>query len=363
MVPETSRPKVLLGMSGGVDSSVAVHILKERGFDVTGLMLVTGSVSPDSVERARSAASRFGITLIIKDMSDEFDQLVVNPFIAAYAAGLTPNPCVMCNPRFKFRCLKETADACGIDRIATGHFAKMVHTGAGAFVAMGASPKNDQSYFLYALPAEIRRRTVFPLGDMGKDRVKELAEQLGLGFSGVRSSQEACFLKGGLKEWLSERMPGMLVPGPAYDIATGGFVGTHSGSLGLTLGQRKGHGVARGERAYIAGIDHSLNAIYLGDKEDCLVSEVTAGKPVLGKATMRELEGGMELTVRTRSSMVPVKAEVRVEEGMLLARTHEPVWAPASGQSLVCYDEDTIACGSVISEQKSPPCGGPYITR
>lgn len=348
MVHPTSRPKVLLGMSGGVDSSVAAHILKDRGFDVTGLTLVTGSISPDSVERARLAAARLGIRLIIKDLSVEFDQYVVNPFIAAYAAGLTPNPCVMCNPGFKFRHLVQVADSYGIDRIATGHFARIVREGTDAFIARGVSGKNDQSYFLYALLPEIRRRIEFPLGDLCKDDVRKLASDLGLGFQGVRSSQEACFLMGGLKGWLSERMPGMLVPGPAYDVATGELIGEHTGSLGLTIGQRKGHGVAKGERAYIARIDHANNAIYLGGRQDCLVGEVAAGKLVLGKATVKGLEEGMDLLVRTRSSMDPVRAHVRLENGRLLATTQELIWASAAGQSMVCYDGDIIACGGVI---------------
>ena len=348
MTLENPVRTVLLGMSGGIDSSVSVHILKEQGYEVTGLMLLTASMSRETVIRAQNAASRLGIPMIIDDLRQEFDDFVVKPFVQAYKDGMTPNPCITCNPGFKFRRLADAADRHGIGRIATGHFARVVTRGGDKFIARGKSEKNDQSYFLYRLGREIRERLIFPLGDLYKEEVREKAALLGLDYTGVKSSQEACFICGDLREWLSERLPEMEQRGPAYDIRTGKLLGTHSGSRFFTIGQRKGHGIATGNRAYIARIDHATNSIYLGSAEDCLVDRVEAEEIALGCVDEGQLREGARLLVRTRSSMVPAEASVSIEEGRLVAKFDKPVWASAPGQSMVCYEGEVIACGGRI---------------
>lgn len=339
---------VLLGMSGGVDSSVAVQVLKGRGFEVTGMMLVTGTMPPAAIERAKSVADRLNIKLIIKDLSAKFDETVINPFINAYAAGITPNPCVICNPLFKFAILSDEATKLGIAHIATGHYARIEEDGDARNIARAASLKNDQSYFLYRLNEAIRRMLVFPLGDMSKDDVIAEACRLRLGYSSVKSSQDVCFIEGDMRAWLECKRPGLLVPGMAYDASSGKLLGQHPGSLGFTIGQRKGHGVATGERAYIVRIDHKTNSIYLGAKQQCLVDRVTASDVVFSAARREELQAGMELLVRTRSSMAPVLARVSLDGDMLTAQFDSPTWAPAAGQSLVCYQANIIACGGII---------------
>ncbi len=340
--------RVLLGMSGGVDSSVAVQVLKDRGFEVTGLMLMTGTMPPAAIERAKSAADRFNIKLIIKDLSAKFDETVINPFINAYAAGITPNPCVICNPLFKFATLSDEATKLGIAHIATGHYARIEEDGDARYITRAASLKNDQSYFLYRLNEPIRRMLVFPLGSMSKDDVIAEACRLGLGYSSVKSSQDVCFIEGDMRAWLDCKRPGLLVPGMAYDASSGKLLGQHPGSLGFTIGQRKGHGVATGERAYIVRIDHKANSIYLGDRQQCQVDRVVASDVVLGSVGRERLQAGMELLVRTRSSMAPVPARVSLDDDALTAQLGSPTWAPAAGQSLVCYQDGRIACGGII---------------
>jgi len=335
-------------MSGGIDSSISAHILKEQGYEVNGLMLRTASVSRDSVVRAQNAASCLGIPMIIDDLEQEFDDFVVKPFLQAYKEGLTPNPCISCNPGFKFKRLADAADRLGIRSIATGHFAKVASIGGERYISMGASKKNDQSYFLYRLGKEIRDRLILPLGDFRKEEVREKAAKIGLDYSGVKSSQEACFILGDLKEWLSAKLPELEREGPAFDIETGKLLGTHRGSRFFTIGQRKGHGIATGSRAYIARTDHQANAIYLGSAEDCLVDVVEAEDVAFGCIDERRLREGVRLLVRTRSSMAPAQATVRIAEGRLTARFDEPVWASAPGQSMVCYDGEVVACGGRI---------------
>ncbi len=350
MAINRSMPEVLLGMSGGVDSSVAVQLLKEAGYRVTGLTILTGCLPGYTVDKARAVASRLDIDLIIIDSAADFEEAVLRPVLEGYKQGLTPNPCILCNPAFKFSTLKAEADKRGIEHIATGHYAKVVASGGEHLIARGASAANDQSYFLYRLPESIKSRLIFPLGSMHKADIRRLASDMGLGYGEVRSSQEACFIESGMRAWLKGRLPGMFAQGPAFDAATGKLIGHHTGALGLTLGQRKGHGVAAGKRAYITRIDPMQNAIYLGGIESCMIDEVAADDCVLTEAAAKLLKNGpARLKVKVRSSMEPVEAEVRLSGGTLCAKMAIPALVPAPGQSLVCYCSDSAICGGVIS--------------
>ena len=343
-------PKVLLGMSGGVDSSVAVHLLKQAGYCVTGLTILTGCVPSQTVDKARAVASRLDIDLIIMDSAAEFEETVIKPVVEGYMAGLTPNPCILCNPTFKFSMLISEADKRGIEHIATGHYARVVGLGGEHLIAQGVSAANDQSYFLYRLPESIKSRLVLPLGGMPKADARRLASDMGLGYDAVRSSQEACFLKSGMRDWLKGRLPEMFARGPAYEAESGKLVGHHEGALGLTLGQRKGHGVAAGKRAYISRIDAKENAIYLAGMESCMTNAVAAKDIMLTALAERLLKDGPALLkVKVRSSMEPVEAEVSAIGGSLAVKMKVPVLIPAPGQSLVCYYEDSAICGGIIA--------------
>lgn len=349
MAINRSMPEVLLGMSGGVDSSVAVQLLKQAGYRVTGLTILTGCVPGHTVDKAKAVASRLDIDLIIIDSAAEFEEAVIKPVIEGYNEGLTPNPCILCNPAFKFSTLKAEADRRGIGYIATGHYAKVVDIEGEHLIAMGESPANDQSYFLYRLAESIKSRLILPLGGMDKAHVRCIASDMGLGYGEVRSSQEACFTEAGMRAWLKGRIPGRFVQGPAYDAETGKLIGHHGGALGLTLGQRKGHGVAAGRRAYITRINLNQNAIYLGGMDSCMTDEVIARDCALtGFATKLFEKGPASLRVKVRSAMEPVKAEVSFDGELLCAKMEAPALAPAPGQSLVCYHGDYSICGGII---------------
>lgn len=339
-------------MSGGVDSSVAVHLLKQSGYLVTGITILTGAVPSHAVDKARSVASMLDIDLIIVDSSAEFEETVIKPVIEDYKNGLTPNPCILCNPSFKFSTLLSEANKRGIGFIATGHYARTVWTGREHLVSRGQSADNDQSYFLYRLPEEVKSRLVLPLGGMSKAEIRRIASDIGLAYNDVRSSQEACFVESGMRGWLKERLPGMFRQGPAFDAETGMLIGHHGGALGLTLGQRKGHGVACGKRAYIVRADTSENAIYLGGLESCMVDEVIARDCVLTEEAIRLFsQGPALLKVKVRSSMEPTEAEVSFKGGTLQAKMKTPVLIPAPGQSLVCYYEGSSVCGGIIAKR------------
>lgn len=350
MSEKCSYSKVLLGMSGGVDSSVAIRLLQEGGYEVTGLIILTGYVPKDSVDKAKAAAAELNIELIIMDSADRFELEVINPLVDGYKQGLTPNPCILCNPAFKFKLLESVADDKNIGHIATGHYAKLTDIDGDKCISRAANRANDQSYFLYRLPKRIRDRLIFPLGDMSKAEVRQKAAQIGLGFEKVRSSQEACFTQCGLRNWLKRIQPGLFWQGPAYDVETGKLVGHHEGSAGLTIGQRRGHGIAAGRRAYIVKIDATENSIYLGEMAHCMTDIVRTKDLVHSCPKLPRLErGGRKMHVKVRSSMDPVEAEVRIFEDGISAELAEPILAPAPGQSLVCYDQDVIMMGGIIT--------------
>jgi tRNA-specific 2-thiouridylase len=339
--------KVLLGMSGGIDSSVAAHYLKSLGYEVVGLTLLTGSITDQTAERARIAADRAGIDLIVKEMRSQFEQIVIDPFIDSFAMGLTPNPCVLCNPDFKFKVLAEEAARLGAGLIATGHYARIILSNRDKWIARGSSQDNDQSYFLYRLPKEIRDLLLFPLGCMDKPQIRDLAGKIGLDYSDVKSSQEACFIRGELRCWLKDKRPNIFSNGYAYDMS-GNLIGEHGGAAGFTIGQRKGHGISTGKRAYICRIEYKENAIFLGTREDCMTDSICAGKVVFGSKSPKDFEKSQRLLARARSSMAPVPALVTLKDGILCAKMDDPTWASAPGQSLVCYDGETVACGGII---------------
>lgn len=351
-------PRVLLGMSGGVDSSVAVQLLKEGGYSVTGLTILTGSVPGHTIDKARSVANRLDIDLIIMDSSAEFEEAVIKPVIEGYSKGLTPNPCILCNPTFKFSVLLREADRQGIEFVATGHYANVANAGSEHLIARAGSAANDQSYFLYRLPEEMKSRLVLPLGGMSKADVRCCASDMGLDYGGVRSSQEACFTESGMRAWLKERLPGMFTQGPAYEAETGKLIGHHGGALGFTLGQRKGHGVAAGKRAYITRIETCKNAIYLGSLEGCMTDAVVARDCVITGFASKLLEKGpARLRVKVRSSMEPVEAEVALNGDQLSAKVKVPMLIPAPGQSLVCYYGDSVICGGIIADRNDAVIG------
>lgn len=325
--------KVLLGLSGGVDSSLCAALLREQGYEVTGLFL---SYNGADAEPARLAARQAGIPLEVTDMTNALEREVIAPFIAAYLRGETPNPCVMCNPAVKFLLLAELADKIGAQHIATGHYAK-IKTEAGGHKGLyrSDSPK-DQSYMLYRLGQNIIDRCIFPLCDIeSKDRVREMARQRGLAASGSPDSMEVCFIPCGDHGAFMEGRGFSSPPGDFVD-ERGAVLGRHEGIHRYTVGQRRGLGIAAEGRLYVKSILPEGNKVVLG-LEPPAASEIVLNDTV---CTAYEYSGmeSVPVLARIRHSRGMDAATLFPKEGRIVFAS--PARAPSRGQSAVCYNRD-----------------------
>jgi tRNA-uridine 2-sulfurtransferase len=330
-------------MSGGVDSSVAAALLRDAGHDVTGVTLKlwggesdSGCCSVSDVEDARRVAAQLDIPHYVFNFSDAFTQHVVDPYVDAYAAGTTPNPCVECNRTMKWGRAFDRAQQLGFDFVATGHHARVVSTDAGPALARGADPAKDQSYVLYMLRADQLTRTLLPVGEMTKADVRARASALGLRTASKRESMDVCFItRGGREAFLGariERRPGRIVD------EDGVTVGAHDGIDAFTIGQRRGVGVAAGERRYVVGIDAASSTVVVGNRDALLVERVG----------LRDMHFTRALPDRF---VVQTRAHGRVALAHLEDDTvvfEEPQPRVAPGQVVACYDGE-LCCGGGIA--------------
>ncbi|WP_333653247.1 tRNA 2-thiouridine(34) synthase MnmA [Dissulfurispira sp.] len=354
--------KVIVGMSGGVDSSVTAYLLKEQGYSVEGISFIlyearlkntfTGCCSIEAINDARRTAEHMGVTHAAVDLRNEFIQKVIEPFIEAYSQGITPNPCILCNKYIKFPYLLKIADEKGADFIATGHYARVESgqgsrvKGQGCLLKKGLDAKKDQSYVLYVLRQEELSRLKLPLGEKRKDEVREIARMLNLPAAKRPESQEICFIEDRnyfkFLEHLTESKEG-----PIIDVETGNILGSHKGLHLYTIGQRKRLGIATGKPLFVTRIDPSKNAIYVGPREAAMMKEFVV-EDVNWLSTQEGLEH-FRATVKVRSMMKDEPATISIlDDNMAKVIYDEPQWAPAPGQSAVFYDEDTVIGGGVI---------------
>jgi tRNA-uridine 2-sulfurtransferase len=349
-------PRVFVAMSGGVDSSVAAALLVRAGHDVTGVTMQLwpsgdaegGCCSVDATRDAKRVCDSLDIPHYTLNFRDFFEGAVVGPFCDAYVAGRTPNPCIVCNDVVKFQELWRRAALQDADYLATGHYARIVERGGSRWLARGADPSKDQSYFLYRLGAEELDRTLFPVGDMAKSDVRALARELGLPTAERAESQEICFVPGDdVGAFLRERRPQAFVAGDILD-TTGATIGTHAGTAAFTIGQRRGVGVGGGAgRRYVTAIDTARRTVMVGAREDLRVSVVRAGD-----VAWRGHGGPMEADVQLRYRSRPVMAVVSVRDGWLTAELSCAVEGVAPGQAFVAYDGDVVIGGGTIEEAR-----------
>lgn len=344
----TANKKVLLALSGGVDSAVCVHFLKEQGYDIHAVVLRMSDCHQSTVEAATEAAAALEIPLEVVDMRAEFDATVITYFVDEYMNGRTPNPCIFCNPKIKFRALVEMADKLGCQFIATGHYARLEKNGDKTLLLRGQSLQRDQSYMLYRLTQRELSRLIFPLADLEKPRVREIAKELNLSAANRADSQENCFIDGkDYAAFIVKRLGNSaIIPGD-FVAPDGTICGKHNGIINYTVGQRKGLGIALGRPVFISVIDSKENKIYLSEQgEDTKISAtITDITTISGDG----LPAFFQATAKIRSTATPVAATITLQENdTALVQFAQAQRAVASGQSLVIYDGDIVIGGGII---------------
>ena len=356
-----TRPTVLLGMSGGVDSSVAAALLVRQGYDVHGVTLQVWEHEDETVaaskrweERgcckvgiARYVAQTLKIPHEVVDTRENFRAGVIDDFLAGYLEGTTPNPCVRCNERVKLRGLIELADARGISFVATGHYVRISEFEGLSTLRRATDLKKDQSYFLYRLRQAWLGRLLFPVGDMQKIDVWKEAETLGLPVDELKESQEICFVShGDYRTFIEKEAPAAKKSGAFVD-DQGRYLGEHDGIAFYTPGQRRGLGIAAGRRLYVQQVQPSTNTVVLGTEESlrrsqCDVADLNLFDPSL-------LIGSTEVQVKVRYATPAMPAIVQsLSEGTLRIFFHEPQRALSPGQSAVFYRNDHVLGGGII---------------
>ena len=348
--------RALVAMSGGVDSSVAAVAMIERGFDVVGVTLkqwqaddgsmpVAGCCTLSDAEDARRVAAQLDIPYYVLDYVDEFTEAVVEPFGQGYLDGLTPNPCIECNRKVRFRALLDRTAELACDVLVTGHHARVLDTPDGYRLAKGVDAGKDQSYVLHMLDQKALARVVLPIGEMTKADVREKAAGIGLRTATKPDSQDICFVTSGdYRDFLRARVPGVDRPGDILD-TSGAVIGTHPGTAGFTIGQRKGIGVAVGEPRYVVDISPREQTITIGTREDLLVDACSA---VDMSFTHHTIEDGATVDVKVRYRSEPVPAVVGRDGDRWTFSFHEPQPRPAPGQALVAYNGDYVLGGGTI---------------
>lgn len=373
------REKVVVAMSGGVDSSVAAHLLVEQGFDVIGLFMRVGAketpssgllpVLPSGGGRAhqgccsaadaadaRFVAGKLGIPFYALNFEEEFDK-IIDYFADEYARGRTPNPCVVCNDRVKFGRLLEYADAVGASHVATGHYARIGHGDSGSALCRAVDDRKDQTYVLFGLRREVLDRVMFPIGHLTKHQVRAIAAKMGFPNHDKPDSVEICFAPNrSHAEVVRRRRPEAFVSGEVVD-SRGEVIGRHDGIVNYTIGQRRGLHIAAGKPIYITALDAVTNRVTIGEDRDLLCDALIADRVNL------QIDPGLdsfraEVKIRYLHGAAPATVE-RMADDRVRVVFDEPQRAVTPGQAVVFYDGELVLGGAWI--ESGQPVAAPAV--
>lgn len=362
-----SKERVLMAMSGGIDSSVAAMLLLEQGYELIGCTFRTfdsirescltkekGCCSVDSIMEAKHLAQQLGFEHHIVDFRQTFRDSVIRNFIDEYKAGRTPNPCVICNSHIKWGVLIDKARELGCSRIATGHYARISQHNGHYYLRRAADTQKDQTYFLWMLTEDNLRQTLFPLGDLTKSEVREIARKHGFEkLSQKRESQEICFIPDNdYRRFLASE--GCNPPSGNYLSAEGHILGHHQGYTSYTIGQRKGLGIALGEPAFVTRINATTNEVTLGHHDDLYTHTVrlraarfsgNPERPVMAQIRYRSTPSEAKIVI----NQTPMTANMQPSAFALYFT--DPVWAVTPGQSCVIYQDDLLVGAGLIDQE------------
>lgn len=346
-------------MSGGVDSSVAAYLLKEQGYDVIGVTMQIwqedkeyeeregGCCSLSAVDDARRVAQKIGIPFYVLNFRDSFKRNVIDYFVDEYIQGRTPNPCIACNKYLKFNELLQKAKGIGADYVATGHYAKIEERDGRFQLIRANDDRKDQTYALYNLTQEQLEHTLMPCGEYTKDKIREIAKEIGLDVHNKKDSEEICFIPDNNHgRYICEAAPNKVREGNFVD-KQGNVLGKHKGIVYYTIGQRKGLGLALGRPVFVTDINPVTNTVVVGPEEDIFKTDLVCKEVNL--ISVDELEGPMEVEAKIRYSAKPAKATISpMENGRVKVSFEDKQRAITKGQSVVFYKDDLVVGGGII---------------
>ena len=347
--------KVVIGMSGGVDSSVAAYLLKKEGYEVIGVTMQTWTDREEDgselsmIKDAKAVAKRLGIEYHVVDFRNAFREYVMNYFVEEYLQGRTPNPCVVCNRFVKWEALLGYAKEAGAEYIATGHYARIDKLPNGRYaVCNSVTAAKDQTYALYNLKQEQLAHTIMPVGAYTKDEIRGIAAEIGLNVAQKKDSMEICFIPDDdYAAFIEKQAKGLVLPAGNFVSTKGEVLGQHKGITHYTIGQRKGLGIALGTPAFVTAIRPETNEVVLGTNEDVFSTKLYANR--LNPMAVAEFTDGMELKAKIRYSHTGTMCKItRIGEDEICCEFKEPVRAVTPGQAVVFYDGEYVAGGGTI---------------
>ncbi len=336
--------KVLVALSGGVDSSVAVHLLREKGYEVCGVVMKMSELHEEVVCAARKAAEQLGIDLIVKDLQKEFKEEIIDFFAEEYLRGRTPSPCVRCNPRIKFKYLLQTAVENGFDFIATGHYAKILCEEGIYKLTFSESEARDQSYMLSGLGQDVLSRLILPIAEFEKPKVREIAKEIGLECFDAPDSEENCFIAD--NDYASFIENNYRKSDEGDFIAPDGKVcGRHKGILHYTIGQRKGLGIALGKPAFVTEINAEKNEVVLGFEKATVDKVVLENVSETFEGAIRD---GMRAKCKLRSTGKLLDCTVRIKDRSAVLELDSPTPRVSDGQAAAIYADGFVLGNGTI---------------